>query len=217
MKINNFIILLAMTAMTCTLTACDQSSHGGNGDNFTLTTLSSSTNSGSVYDNFTNGPRYQALQLTNNSSSTLTISTLSITNSDQPVLIVPSTDNNVYNGNTPCVANSTSLAPNQSCYIFLHADPNYADLFNNPNPTPGPFTQTLTVGTNLGSASMQVQSQGYIYFGGDFTQLGQAKITSGPNKLLAKCSFANSNSQSLPVRMRSAAVLLLVLITASTV
>lgn len=198
MRINNLIGFIFVNIFLLCLSGCDLAkspSSAGTNTNYTLTNLSHPATPDSIYNFFVDGPRYQALKLTNNSTTSLTISNLSISSTapnNGPISMVSSSNTAVYGSNTPCIANTTILAQNQSCYIFLAADPNYSQLFQQG----GGFSQNLSLVTNLGSSTATVTSQGYLYFGGDFNQLGQASATAG-NYLLAKCNFATTNNTNL--------------------
>lgn len=187
-----FSILLSLTLIT--LTGCDRnddpSSTMPTAPAYTITRIAHSNTQ--IYNSLTDGPRYTAVQVTNNSTkNNLTLTSAPTITTNGPVSIVSTTDTNVYNGLPACDANTT-LKPMQACYIFVTANQNYNKAFQ----TPGGFKQVLTITTSSGSSQMNVISQGYLYFGGDFNQFGNASVgTRSQSFLLAKCYFSNSTTE----------------------
>lgn len=190
MKMKHISAAVLASLSTVLLVAC--SGGGGSSDsaagpsiNTNPMSINLPTHNSSVYNTTTNGPAYSAIQISTN--NTLTINAIN-NNDPGPVNIVPATDLKVYGSLTACTAGLT-LQSGDSCYIFLHANKNYTDLFQKAGAT----HQVISIDTSKGTKYADVYTQGYLYIAGDFTQLGTASISSpGNTSMLAKCDFPNS-------------------------
>lgn len=185
MKIIQRILMTIISSSVLLLSGCDRGVNDPNSTPPYTISIPSHSNA-NVFNSFTKGPRFAAVAVSNTGSNTITLTAAPTLNTNEPVSIVASSNTNVYGNLTPCES-ITNLSPGQACYIFLSADQTYNQNFQ----TVGPFDQTLTIATSLGTQTIDIKTQAYLYLGGEFNQLGAASVTSG-DYLLAKCTLAST-------------------------
>jgi hypothetical protein len=197
MKITKLICIA--TISTGLLSGCGNSGNSAGQQNnnstqgYTVTILNRSNNSAykTMYNSKTMGPSYIGFQVSNTGTKPLTIQSLTLS-ANGPSSIVPNSDNMAYSDNNSKALNGcqagTSLSSGQSCYVMIHADKNYQQLLQ----IAGSFDQTFTINTSQGQNTFDVSTQGVIYVGGEFKQLGDATATGLANStLLARCVFSS--------------------------